>query len=43
MRWCKNASDHAGGKPWRYLVIPHEQVTEDKRLQDYLQYERKVA
>lgn len=36
--WCKNASDHAGGKPWQYLLIPHEQVTEDKRLQDYLQF-----
>ncbi len=37
--WCKNASEHAGGKPWRYVLIPHEQVTADKRLQDYLQFE----
>ncbi len=27
--WCKHATDHAnenGGKPWRYLLIPHDQV-----------------
>lgn len=32
-----NASEHAlkiGTKPWRYLLILHEQVTEDKRLAD---------
>ena len=43
--WCKHASDHAasvGGKPWKYLLIPHEQVTEDKRLTDFLQFARAV-
>ena len=40
--WCQNASDHAGGKPWKYLLIAHEQVTEDKRLQDYLQFTVRV-
>ena len=37
--WCKHASAHAdtvGGKPWRYLLIPQDQVTEDKRLVDFL-------
>lgn len=27
--WCKNASDYSlkvGGKPWRYLLIPHDAV-----------------
>lgn len=41
--WCKHASDHVatiGGKPWKYLLIPHEQVTEDKRAADFLQFER---
>ena len=40
--WCKHASDHAkkmGAKPWKYLLIPHDQVTEDKRLIDYLAFE----
>ena len=39
--WCKNASDHArttGAKTWKYLVIPHDVVTEDKRLADFLQF-----
>ncbi|PKO61282.1 MAG: type III restriction endonuclease subunit R [Betaproteobacteria bacterium HGW-Betaproteobacteria-18] len=39
--WCQHASDHAranGAKPWRYLLIPHDQVTADKRLMDYLAF-----
>ena len=39
--WCKHASDHAqavGAKPWKYLLIAHEQVTEDKGMQDYLRF-----
>ena len=33
--WCKNATKHAWkfqGKPWRYLLIPHDQITEQKTL-----------
>lgn len=26
-------------KPWKYLLIPHDQVTEDKRLVDFLSFE----
>lgn len=40
--WCKNASDHARAveaKPWKYLLVPHEQVTMDKSLQDFLRFE----
>jgi len=40
--WCAHASDHArsvGAKPWKYLLIPHEQVTEDKSLGDFLQFD----
>lgn len=39
--WCRHASEHAlkiGAKPWTYLLIPHDQVTEDKRLADYLSF-----
>jgi type III restriction enzyme len=39
--WCQHASNHArstGAKPWRYLLVPHDQVTEDKRLSDYLAF-----
>jgi len=40
--WCKHASDHArttGAKPWKYLLIAHDVVTEDKRLVDFLPFE----
>ena len=33
--YCKHASDHAkqnGGKPWRYLLIPHDAVDASKTL-----------
>jgi type III restriction enzyme len=39
--WCAHASDHAanvGAKPWKYLLVPHEQVTEDKTLKDFLSF-----
>jgi type III restriction enzyme len=29
VQWCANASNHAlrnGGKPWRYLLIPHDEI-----------------
>ena len=34
-KWCANASDHAstyGGKPWRYLLIPHDEIAENITL-----------
>ena len=42
--WCRHASDHArktGAKPWKYLLIPHDQTTEDKRLVDFLAFAEK--
>jgi type III restriction enzyme len=44
-RWCKHASDHAasvGAKVWRYLLVPHDEITESKRLTDYARFEVKV-
>jgi type III restriction enzyme len=44
-RWCKHASDHAvtvGTKPWRYLLVPHDEIAESKRLSDYLRFEVKT-
>lgn len=32
VKWCKNASDHAAsyeGKPWKYVLIPHDAITEN--------------
>jgi len=33
--WCQHASAHAaanGGKPWRYLLIPHDQIQDQMTL-----------
>jgi type III restriction enzyme len=33
--WCEHATDYAlkhGGKPWRYLLIPHDVVAENMTL-----------
>ena len=33
--WCRHATEHAnvhGGKPWSYLLIPHDLVAENKTL-----------
>jgi type III restriction enzyme len=42
VRWCKYASDHArsvDGKPWKYVLVPHDEIAESKRLADYLWFE----
>ena len=34
--WCKRATEHElthGGKPWSYLLIPHDEITANKTLQ----------
>lgn len=34
--WCEHAGTHekqVGGKPWSYLLIPHDAVTEAKTIQ----------
>ncbi|MCX7239028.1 MAG: DEAD/DEAH box helicase family protein [Burkholderiales bacterium] len=44
-RWCKHASDHAttvGTKPWRYLLVPHDEIAESKRLTDFLRFEMRI-
>lgn len=41
-RWCVHAADYAksvGTKPWKYLLIPHDEISESKRLSDYLRFE----
>lgn len=35
IKWCVNASNHAatcGGKPWRYVLIPHDAIAENMTL-----------
>lgn len=36
LEWCKNATAHEqkyGGKPWFYLLIPHDIISDNKTLQ----------
>lgn len=36
VQWCANASEHAeshGGKPWRYVLIPHDEIAENMTLE----------
>lgn len=36
--WCQHASDHAatyGGKPWKYLLIPHDAIAENMTLDGF--------
>ncbi len=35
IKWCRNASEHAAtysGKPWRYVLIPHDAIAENLTL-----------
>jgi type III restriction enzyme len=38
INWCTNASDHAisnGGKPWRYVLIPHDEIASNITLSGF--------
>ncbi len=40
-RWCGQTSDYTastGGKPWHYLLLPHDEITEAVRLRDFLRF-----
>ncbi|MDR3352920.1 MAG: type III restriction endonuclease subunit R, partial [Zoogloeaceae bacterium] len=44
-RWCRHASDYTasvGGKAWKYLLVPHDDIAESKRLADFLRFEVEV-
>ena len=41
LQWCQHASDFTasvGGKPWQYLLVPHDEVNESRRLADFLRF-----
>jgi len=43
-RWCRHATEYArsnGGKPWTYLMIPHDEITESRRLVDFERFAKK--
>jgi type III restriction enzyme len=38
--WCRNASEHAkehGGKPWKYVLIPHTAIADNMTLKGLVQ------
>lgn len=40
VRWCQQATDHAksyGGKPWRYVLIPHDAIADNMTLEGLAQ------
>ena len=40
--WCQHASEYnatIGGKSWEYLLIPHDEVNESRRLEDYRRFQ----
>lgn len=42
--WCKNASDFSvqhGGKPWHYLLIPHDDVRSNMTLKHFIQQQHR--
>ena len=44
VRWCKYATEHAKsvtGKPWKYILVPHDEIAESKRLADFLRFEQR--
>jgi type III restriction enzyme len=38
----KGIAEFAGSKPWRYLLLPHDEIGEAKRLGDLLRFEIKA-
>ena len=39
VQWCQQASDYMqqhGGKPWRYVLIPHDAIAENMTLKGLL-------
>lgn len=44
VRWCQHASEYAtsvGSKPWKYILVPHDEISESKQLKDYLRFEQR--
>lgn len=44
MKWCQHATEYAqsnGGKAWVYLMIPHDEINEARRLVDFERFVKK--
>ncbi len=41
-RWCADASRYAqevASRPWKYLLVPHDEIVESRRLMDFERFE----
>ena len=41
-QWCKHASGYTatvGGKAWKYVLVPHDEINESRQLADFLRFE----
>jgi type III restriction enzyme len=46
IEWCKHASDHAAtynGKPWKYVLIPHDAIADNMSLEGLAERYGKTA
>ena len=44
MKWCQHATEYArtnGDKAWVYLMIPHDEINEARRLVDFERFVKK--
>ena len=42
-QWCRHATQYAagnGGKPWQFLLIPHDELSEARSLRDFERFAR---
>jgi len=42
-RWCRHATEYAvgnGGKPWQFLLVPHDEIEESRYLRDFERFVR---
>jgi len=42
-KWCRHATEYTvgnGGKPWQFLLIPHDEISESRSLRDFERFSR---
>jgi type III restriction enzyme len=42
-QWCRHATEYAvgnGGKPWQFLLVPHDDIEESRYLRDFERFAR---
>jgi type III restriction enzyme len=42
-RWCRHATEYSvgnGGKPWQFVLVPHDEIEESRYLRDFERFQR---